>query len=95
MDAILIDRNFEFRPKNLGNYVKATVGIVCSTEEELLFLMRHLDKFDIHAELENEKLKKDPLYKQKIVQETEQEVSKELEKFMEEGKAGSISSLEL
>jgi len=50
MNAVMIDKNFEFRPNNMGNYVKATIGIVCGTNDELNFVVNHLEQFDLGNE---------------------------------------------
>ncbi len=50
MNAVMIDKNFEFRPNNMGNYVKATIGIICETNDELNFVVNHLEQFDLGNE---------------------------------------------
>ena len=89
MEATLIDRNYEFRPHNMNNFmsnhVTATVGVVCETNDELLFLLQHLSQFDIKKEY-NASLPQD-------VQDPVTDVEHELQEFM--GNVGSISSLEV
>jgi hypothetical protein len=50
MNAVMIDKNFEFRPNNMGNYVKGTIGIICETNDELNFVVNHLEQFDLGNE---------------------------------------------
>ena len=58
MEAILIDRNFEFLPANGDAIVKASIGIICATEVELLFLLDHLNTYNLSQEYKESLQKK-------------------------------------
>jgi hypothetical protein len=91
MEATLIDRNFEFRPRNLGNYVKATIGVVCDTEEQLLLLLQHLGQLDLVDQYNNTKEFVDP-----AIESQENAEAKSIKDALAEyQEKGSIGSLEL
>ena len=93
MEAVLVDRNFEFMPSTMANYVRATIGIVCDTEEELQFVISNLQAMDVKAEhmkhqIAVNKSKNKP--KLRLKDEVDEEVEKNIEDNM-----NSISSLEI
>ena len=96
MDAVLIDKNFEFRPANMTSYVKGSIGVVCATDEELTFLVQHLQKLDLPAELQAHLFKKHTQPnpnkpKLKLLSDKDKEKKNEIK----ENGMGTISSLEL
>ena len=89
MQAILIDRNFEFQPRNFGNYVKATIGVICDNESQLLLLLQHLKQLDLGDKYKQTKTLTDPVAEVKK-QHEEAEIKKILDKYQNQGSIGSL-----
>jgi len=96
MEAILIDRNFEFRPQNMSTFVKGSIGVVCSTDAELHFLISYLQGLDLQAEMQKfhqQQAKLNPP-EEKPKLRLKKDVDKESEDRENNG-IGTISSLEI
>lgn len=83
-------------PSTMANYVSGTVGIVCDTEDELHFVISHLQGMDVKAELMKHKISEQ---KQKAESKPKlrlkDDVDQELEKDVKEQGVNPISSLEI
>ena len=96
MYAVLVDRSFEFMPNTMDTTVKATVGVSCDTEQELMFLISHLESLDLQAAYSKHQADswvKPPEEKSKL--RLKADVDNELEKDFKESDTNAISSLEL
>ena len=95
MEAILIDRNFEFMPQNMSNRVRASIGVVCETEEQLLFLLQHLNSFNLSNEYNKSLAQKNVDNVSPPKSKPKEEIDEALKTFMENAPSNTIAGLEI